>query len=77
MLELTAAQSLIALPPVGCITGIGIASAVFTYHLVKLLVKPYIDLKLAANSYRVQLRRIVSYLDEHEGKLTMDERAGI
>ena len=52
MLELTAAQSLIALPPVGCITGIGIASAVFTYYLVKLLVKPFIDVKLAGNPYR-------------------------
>ena len=49
MLELTAAQSLIALPPVGCITGIGIASAVFTYYLVKLLVKPFIDVRLADN----------------------------
>ena len=52
MLELTAAQSLIALPPVGCITGIGLASAVFTYYLVKLLVKPFIDVKLETNPYR-------------------------
>ena len=47
MLELTAAQSLIAR-----ITGIGLASAVFTYYLVKLLVKPFIDVRLADNPYR-------------------------
>ena len=52
MLELTAAQTLIALPKVGRITAIGLASAVFTYYLVKLLVKPYIDVKLAVNPYR-------------------------
>jgi len=44
MLEINAAQSLIAR-----ITGIGIASAVFTYYLVKLLIKPYIDVRLAEN----------------------------
>ena len=47
MLELTAAQTLIAR-----ITGIGLASAVFTYYLVKLLVKPFIDVRLATNPYR-------------------------
>ena len=47
MLELTAAQTLIAR-----ITGIGLASAVFTYYLVKLLVKPFIDVRLEANAYR-------------------------
>jgi len=34
MLEITAAQTLIALPTVGRITAIGLASAVFTYYLV-------------------------------------------
>jgi hypothetical protein len=47
MLELTTVQTLIAR-----ITGIGLASAVFTYYLVKLLVKPYIDVKLESNPYR-------------------------
>ena len=47
MLELTAAQSLIAR-----ITRIGIASAVFNYYLVKLLVKPFIDVRLGENPYR-------------------------
>jgi hypothetical protein len=47
MLELTAAQYIISR-----ITGIGIASAVFTYYLVKLLIKPYIDVKLKTNPYR-------------------------
>ena len=47
MLEITAAQTLIAR-----ITGIGLASAVFTYYLVKLLVKPFIDVRLEANPYR-------------------------
>ena len=47
MLELTAAQTLIAR-----LTGIGLASAVFTYYLVKLLVKPFIDVRLEANPYR-------------------------
>lgn len=47
MLELTDAQTLIAR-----ITGIGLASAVFTYYLVKLLVKPFIDVRLEANPYR-------------------------
>ena len=47
MLELTAAQTLIAR-----ITGIGLASAVFTYYLVKLLVKPFLDVRLADNAYR-------------------------
>jgi len=47
MLEITAAQTLIAR-----ITGIGLASAVFTYYLVKLLVKPLIDVRLAQNPYR-------------------------
>jgi len=52
MLEITAAQTLIALPAVGCIPGTGLASAVFTYYLVKLLVKPLIDVRLAQNPYR-------------------------
>ncbi len=52
MLELTAAQSLIALPPVGRVTGIDLDSAVFTYYLVKLLVKPFIDVRLAESFYR-------------------------
>ena len=47
MLEITAAQTLIAR-----ITGIGLASAVFTYYLVKLLVKPFIDVRLESNPYR-------------------------
>ena len=47
MLEITAAQTLIAR-----ITGIGLASAVFTYYLVKLLGKPLIDVRLAQNPYR-------------------------
>jgi hypothetical protein len=47
MLELTAAQSLIAR-----LTGIGLASAVFTYYLVKLLVKTFIDVRLEKNPYR-------------------------
>ena len=47
MLELTAAQTLIAR-----ITGIGLASAVFTYYLVKHLVKSFIDVKLLSNPYR-------------------------
>ena len=47
MLELTAVQTLIAR-----ITAIGLASAVFTYYLVKLLIKPYIDVKLQTNPYR-------------------------
>jgi hypothetical protein len=34
MLEITAAQTLVALPSVSRITGIGLASAVFTYYLV-------------------------------------------
>ena len=47
MLELTTVQSLIAR-----ITAIGLASAVFTYYLVKLLIKPFIDVKLQTNPYR-------------------------
>ena len=47
MLELTAAQTLISR-----ITAIGLASAVFTYYLVKLLVKPFIDIRLADSPYR-------------------------
>ena len=45
MLELTAVQTLIAR-----ITAIGLASAVFTYYLVKLLVKPFTDVRLAGNT---------------------------
>ena len=47
MLELTAAQTLITR-----ITAIGLASAVFTDYLVKLLVKPFIDVRLESNPYR-------------------------
>ena len=47
MLELTTVQTLIAR-----ITAIGLASAVFTYYLVKLLIKPFIDVKLQTNPYR-------------------------
>ena len=47
MLELTTVQTLIAR-----ITAIGLASAVFTYYLVKLLIKPYIDVKLETSPYR-------------------------
>lgn len=48
MLELTVAQSLLALPSTGCITAIGLSSAVFTFYLVKLLVKSFINVKLAS-----------------------------
>jgi hypothetical protein len=37
---------------VGRVIGIGLASAVFTYYLVKLLVKPFIDVRLEASPYR-------------------------
>ena len=47
MLELTTVQTLITR-----ITAIGLASAVFTYYLVKLLIKPFIDVKLQTNPYR-------------------------
>jgi hypothetical protein len=56
MLEITAAQTLIALPSVSRIIGIGLASAVFTYYLALvedgLLVKPLIDVRLENNPYR-------------------------
>ena len=47
MLELTVVQTLIAR-----LTDIGLASAVFTYYLIKLLIKSKIDVKLEANPYR-------------------------